>query len=127
MGYSCLLLGSVCVFIHLLQVNCVDIFVTSLGVANLLLYLYLFFLQSFITQWLSSHCLLFLWQRCSLAPSPAALLRMCTVSHPLPPHAHPALTIQPTAPHSLSMHKKLNCILPLTPLWCSCQVTMFLM
>ena len=29
---------------------------------------------------------------------------------PLPPHAHPALTIQPTAPHSLSMHKKLDCV-----------------
>jgi len=42
----------------------------------------------------------------------------------MPPHAHPALTIQPTAPHSLGMHKKLNCILPPTPLWCSCQVTM---
>ena len=35
---------------------------------------------------------------------------MCTVSHPLPPHAHPALTIQLTAPHSVSMHKKLNSI-----------------
>ena len=59
---------------------------------------------------------LFLWQHCSLTPSPTVLLRMCTVSHPLPPHAHPALTIQPTVPHSLSMHKKLNCILPPTPL-----------
>ena len=29
-----------------------------------------------------------------LTHSPTAL-RMCTVSHPLPPHAHPALTIQP--------------------------------
>ena len=29
-------------------------------------------------------------------------------------------------PHSLSMHKKLKCILPPTPLWCSYQVTTFL-
>ena len=81
---------------------------------------------SAVIGWLSSHHLfLFLWQYCSLTLSPTALLRMCTVSHPLPPRAHPALTIT-TVPHSLSMHKKLNCILPPTPLWCSCQVTMFL-
>jgi len=74
--------------------------------------------------WLNPKNPLFLWQHCSLTPSLTALLRMCTVSHPLPPHAHPALTIQSTAPHSLSMHKKLNCTLPPTPLWCSCRVTM---
>ena len=55
-----------------------------------------------------------------------ATLRMCAVSHPLPPHAHPALTSHPTMPHSLSMHKMLKCILPPTPVWCSCQVTTFL-
>ena len=48
---------------------------------------------------------------------------MCTVSHPLSPHAHPALTIT-TVAQSLSMHKNLSCILPPTPLWCSYQVTM---
>ena len=32
------------------------------------------------------------------------------MSHPLPPHAHPALLIQPAVPHSLSMHKELNCL-----------------
>ena len=64
-------------------------------------------------------------QYCSLTPSLAALLRMCTVSHPLPPHAHPALTIS-TVPHSLSMQKMLSHILFLTLLWFSCQVTMFL-
>ena len=82
--------------------------------------------SSVISGWLSPHhSFLFLWQHCSLTHSPTALLRMCTVSHPLPPHAHPALTIT-TVPHSLSMHEKLNCILPPTPLWCSCQVTIFL-
>ena len=30
-----------------------------------------------------------------LTHSPTALMIMCNVSHPLPPHAHPALTIQP--------------------------------
>ena len=73
--------------------------------------------------WLHS---LFLWQYYSLTLSPTVLLRMCTVSHPLLPHAHPALTIQLTVLHSLSMHKQLNCILPPTPRWCSCLVTMFL-
>ena len=75
------------------------------------------------SQWLSS---LFLCQHCSSMLFSTALLRMCTVSHPLPHHVHPALRIQPTAPHSLSMHAKLNCILPPTPLWCSCLVTIFL-
>ena len=74
-------------------------------------------------QWLSPHLLLS--QHCSLTPSPTALLRMCTVSHPLPLHAHPVLTIQSTVPHSLSMHVNLNRTLPPTPLWCSCQVTMY--
>ena len=46
------------------------------------------------------------------------------MSQPLPTHAHPALTIQLVVPHSLNMHKKLKCILPPTPPWCSCQVTM---
>ena len=78
------------------------------------------------TRWLSPHHSLLLWQHCSLTSSPTALLRMCTVSHQLPSHVLPVLTIQSTAPHSLSMHKKLNCILTLTPLWCSYQVTMFL-
>ena len=67
-------------------------------------------------RWLSPHRPLFLWQQYSLAPSSTALLKMCTVSHPLPPHTHPALTIHPSMPHSLSMHKNLNCILPPTPL-----------
>ena len=58
-------------------------------------------------------------------PSPTALLRMCTVSHLLTPHAHPALTIT-TVQHSLSTQKKLIYILPPTLLWCSCQVSMFL-
>ena len=30
---------------------------------------------------------------------------MCTVSHQLPPHSHPALLIHPTVPHSLSMQE----------------------
>ena len=81
--------------------------------------------SDFYIRWLSQLHLLPLWQHCSLALLPTPLLRMCTVSHLLPPHAHPALTIQPTAPHSLSMHRKLKCILLPTPLWCSCQVTMF--
>ena len=59
---------------------------------------------------------LYLWQHSSLTPSPSAMLRMCTVSHPLSLHAHPALTIQPTVLHCRSMHKKLKCILLLTPL-----------
>ena len=59
-------------------------------------------------------------QHCSLTLSPTVLLTMCTVSHPLPPHAHPALTVV-TVPHSLSMHKKLKCTSPLKPLWCSWQ------
>ena len=62
----------------------------------------------------------------SLAPSPTALLGMCTMSQLLPSHAHPAFTIQLTVPHSLSMYKKLNHILPPTPLWCSYQMTMLL-
>ena len=69
---------------------------------------------------------MYLWQQCSLTPTPSAVLRMCIVSHPLAPYAHLALTIQSTVPHSLSMHMKLNCILPPTPLWCSYQVTIFL-
>ena len=68
---------------------------------------------------------LFLWQHCSLASSPTALLRRCTVSHPLPPRARPALTVQPIVPHFPSMHRKLKCTSPPTPQWCSCQVTMF--
>ena len=40
--------------------------------------------------------------------------------------SHPALTIQPNAWHSLSMHMKLKCTLPPTLLWCSCQMIMFL-
>ena len=71
---------------------------------------------SYFTRWLCPHHSLFSWQHCSLTPSPTALLRMCTVSHPLPLHAHPALTIQSTVPHSLSMHKKLKCISPQTPI-----------
>ena len=50
---------------------------------------------------------------------------MCTVSHqptPLTLHAHSALTIQFTVPHSLSMHNMPNHISLPTPLWCSCQV-----
>ena len=84
------------------------------------------FLQSF-QHMMAQHRLFIVIVAALLTHSPTALLRMCTVSRPLPPHAHPALTIQPTAPHSLSMHKKLNCTLPPTPLWCSCQVTIFLM
>ena len=91
-----------------------------------MMYLYLCFLQSFNMQWLGQHCLLFLWQCCSLVPSHTALLKMCTVSHPLLPHAHPALTIQPTVPHSLSIHKKLYCILTPTLLWYSYQVIIIL-
>ena len=80
---------------------------------------------SHFTQWLSLCHLLFLWQHCSFDNSPTALLRMCTVSYPLPPRAHPVLLIQSTVPHSLSMHK-MKYILTPTTLWCSCQVTMFL-
>ena len=84
------------------------------------------FFSAVISGWLSPHHLfLFLCQHCLLTLSPTALLRMCTVSHPLPPHAHPVLTMT-TVPHSLSMHKKLKCILPPTPLWYSCQATTFL-
>ena len=81
--------------------------------------------SDFYIRCLSQLHLLPLWQHCSLALSPTPLLRSCTVSHPLSSHAHPALKIQLTAPHSLSMHKKLNCTLLPTLLWCSCQVTMF--
>ena len=85
------------------------------------------FFSAVISGWLSPHHLfLFLWQHCSLTHFPTALLTVCTVLHPLPPHAHPAPTIQPTARHSLSMHKKLKCILPPTPLWYFCQATTFL-
>ena len=62
---------------------------------------------------LSPYHSLILWPHCSLTASPTVLLTMCTVSHPLPPHAYPALTIQSTAPPLL-----------LTLLWfpfiCSC-------
>ena len=47
---------------------------------------------------------------------------MCTVLHLLLPHAHHVLPIQSTVQHSLSMHKRLKCILPPTPLWCSDHV-----
>ena len=80
---------------------------------------------SHFTQWLSLCHLLFLWQHCSFDNSPTALLKICTVSYPLPRHAHPVLLIQSTVPHSLSMHKMKYILTPVT-LWCSCQVTMFL-
>ena len=93
------------------------------------IYTYIFHFSQYSIPCLQSRCLgphlpLFLWQHCSQALSPTALLGRCTVSHQLPPHVHPVLTV-PTVPHYPSMHKTLSCILPPTPLWCSYQVTMF--
>ena len=79
---------------------------------------------SHFTQWLILCHLLFFFQHCSFDNSPTALLKMCTVSYPLPPHAHPVLLIQSTLPHSLTLHKMKYIWTP-TTLWCSCQVTMF--
>ena len=84
------------------------------------------FYFSAVLSWVSPHHPLSSWWHCSLTPSPAALLLLFTVSHQLSPHVHPALKTQLIAPHSLSMHKQLNCILLLTPLWHSCQVTILL-
>ena len=61
------------------------------------------FFCSHFTWWLSPHHSLFLWQHCSLTLSPTALLKMCTASHPLPPHTHPVLTIHPTMPLQYSL------------------------
>ena len=71
-------------------------------------YNYKTFFCNHFTWWFILYYSLFLWQHC------LSTLTYCTVSHPLPLHAHPALTIQPTVPHFPSMHKKLNCILCLT-------------
>ena len=40
----------------------------------------------------------------------------CSAENVSPSHARLVHTIQPTVPHSLSMHKKVNSILPPTPL-----------
>ena len=48
-----------------------------------------------------------------------ALVKICTVSHPLPPYAHPALTLQPTAlseyAHEAEMYFTSNTTMLLLP------------